>query len=224
MPTCPLSTCSRKIRRRRRQTLTNTPFQIDLAMSGLTTVVPADRTILDVLDDAGVITVSSCRDGICGTCEVGVVSGEVDHRDTVLTPETGRERIHDDLRIPLHQWTTGCWSCDLGADRGCRRRRRRDDGEQSAPLYVADGCIGAESPGRPDEVVDASDCVVTAGLINAHHHLLQSAFRTLPGTRFAMMSDWLRQMSAAYGCLRSIRNFPPPPRPGWDWPSPYCAV
>ena len=72
----------------------------------------------------------------------------------------------------------------------------------NAPLYVADGCIGAESPGRPDEVVDASDCVVTAGLINAHHHLLQSAFRTLPGTRFAVMSDWLRQMSAAYGCLR----------------------
>ena len=87
------------------QTLTNTPFQIDLAMSGLTTVVPADRTILDVLDDAGVITVSSCRDGICGTCEVGVVSGEVDHRDTVLTPEERAE--NESMMICVSRCTSG---------------------------------------------------------------------------------------------------------------------
>ncbi len=87
------------------QTLANTPFQIDLAMSGLTTVVPADRTILDVLDDAGVITVSSCRDGICGTCEVGVVSGEVDHRDTVLTPEERAE--NESMMICVSRCTSG---------------------------------------------------------------------------------------------------------------------
>ena len=49
-----------------------------------------------------------------------------------------------------------------------------------------------------DETLDASGCVVTPGLVNAHHHLLQSAFRTLPGTRGVAMSDWLPTMAAAY--------------------------
>ena len=40
--------------------------------------------------------------------------------------------------------------------------------------------------------------MVTPGLVNAHHHLLQSAFRTLPGTRGVAMRDWLRMMAAAY--------------------------
>ena len=49
-----------------------------------------------------------------------------------------------------------------------------------------------------DETIDASGCVVTPGLVNAHHHLLQSAFRTLPGTRGVAMRDWLPTMAAAY--------------------------
>ena len=46
--------------------------------------------------------------------------------------------------------------------------------------------------------IDASGCIVTPGLVNAHHHLLQSAFRTLPGTRGVVMRDWLPTMAAAY--------------------------
>lgn len=53
-----------------------------------------------------------------------------------------------------------------------------------------------EVPG--DGTLDASGCVVTPGLVNAHHHLLQSAFRTLPGTRGVPMSHWLPTMAAAY--------------------------
>ncbi|WP_382304754.1 amidohydrolase family protein [Herbiconiux sp. UC225_62] len=48
------------------------------------------------------------------------------------------------------------------------------------------------------EHLDASGCVVTPGLVNAHHHLLQSAFRTLPGTRGVPMHVWLPTMAAAY--------------------------
>ncbi|MGZ6734584.1 MAG: amidohydrolase family protein [Nocardioides sp.] len=49
------------------------------------------------------------------------------------------------------------------------------------------------------ETLDVTDCVVTPGLVNAHHHLLQSAFRTLPGTRGVAMDAWLPAMAAAYG-------------------------
>jgi cytosine/adenosine deaminase-related metal-dependent hydrolase len=58
-----------------------------------------------------------------------------------------------------------------------------------------------EVPGDGDsdrQSLDASGCVVTPGLVNAHHHLLQSAFRTLPGTRGVPMSHWLPTMAAAY--------------------------
>ena len=64
--------------------------------------------------------------------------------------------------------------------------------ERTGELVVAghDGVV--------EEVLDATDCVVTPGLVNAHHHLLQSAFRTLPGTRGVAMRDWLPAMAAAY--------------------------
>lgn len=52
--------------------------------------------------------------------------------------------------------------------------------------------------GDDDVTLDASGCVVTPGLVNAHHHLLQSAFRTLPGTRGVPMRDWLPAMATAY--------------------------
>jgi ferredoxin len=29
---------------------------------------------------------SSCREGTCGTCETPVLEGDVDHRDSILTP------------------------------------------------------------------------------------------------------------------------------------------
>ena len=62
------------------------PFEVELALSGQTVVVPPDRSVLDVLDGAGVLVPSSCREGTCGTCETPVLDGEVEHRDSVLTP------------------------------------------------------------------------------------------------------------------------------------------
>jgi len=61
----------------------------------------------------------------------------------------------------------------------------------------AGGTAGA-SAGGTAESLDASGCVVTPGLVNAHHHLLQSAFRTLPGTRGVPMAEWLGVMASAY--------------------------
>ncbi|RFA21998.1 PDR/VanB family oxidoreductase [Subtercola boreus] len=62
-------------------------FDVELELSGMTLTVPPERSILDVVEEAGVLVLSSCREGTCGTCETPVVSGEVDHRDSVLTPE-----------------------------------------------------------------------------------------------------------------------------------------
>src|SRR3954447_4644415 len=67
---------------------------------------------------------------------------------------------------------------------------------------VGCGVDGRVAAGPVDgEVLDASGCVVTPGLVNAHHHLLQTAFRTLPGTRGVPMRDWLPRMAAAYAAV-----------------------
>lgn len=63
------------------------PFEIELAFSGLELTVPPERSILDVVEEAGVLVLSSCREGTCGTCEVRVMDGEIDHRDSILTPD-----------------------------------------------------------------------------------------------------------------------------------------
>jgi ferredoxin-NADP reductase len=62
-------------------------FEVELAQTGTTLTVPADRSILEVVEDAGVGILSSCREGTCGTCETGVLEGVPDHRDSVLTPD-----------------------------------------------------------------------------------------------------------------------------------------
>jgi ferredoxin-NADP reductase len=62
-------------------------FELVLQRSGITTEVPPDKTILEVVEQHGLSVLSSCRIGTCGTCEQAVISGELDHRDSVLTEE-----------------------------------------------------------------------------------------------------------------------------------------
>ena len=60
-------------------------FEVVCNLSGLTLTVPEDRSVLDILNEAGIEVPCSCQQGICGTCETRVVSGEVDHRDSILS-------------------------------------------------------------------------------------------------------------------------------------------
>jgi ferredoxin-NADP reductase len=60
-------------------------FTVELTLSGLTLTVPVDRTILEVVEEAGVPALSSCQEGTCGTCETPVLAGVPDHRDSLLT-------------------------------------------------------------------------------------------------------------------------------------------
>jgi vanillate O-demethylase ferredoxin subunit len=64
---------------------TDIAFDIELAKSGQVLTVPADKTILDVLRNAGIKVKSLCRDGVCGTCKTRYLGGAVEHRDEVLT-------------------------------------------------------------------------------------------------------------------------------------------
>ncbi|MCC0075128.1 MAG: cytochrome P450 [Rhodobacter sp.] len=72
-------------------------FDITLADSGITLPVPADKTVLDVLLEAGIDVPSDCREGLCGSCECKVLGGEIDHRDKVLTQQ---ERAAGDRMLP----------------------------------------------------------------------------------------------------------------------------
>lgn len=60
-------------------------FEVELTDSELTLTVPRDRTLLQTLRSANIDVASDCEEGLCGSCEVAVVEGEVDHRDVVLS-------------------------------------------------------------------------------------------------------------------------------------------
>ncbi|MCL2428689.1 MAG: PDR/VanB family oxidoreductase [Alphaproteobacteria bacterium] len=60
-------------------------FDVVCERSGRTLEVPPDRSVLAVLNDAGIAVPCSCQQGVCGTCEVRVLSGDVDHRDSILS-------------------------------------------------------------------------------------------------------------------------------------------
>lgn len=60
-------------------------FEVEVASTGDVVVVSPDVSVLEALETHGVVTVSSCREGTCGTCETVLLEGEADHRDSVLT-------------------------------------------------------------------------------------------------------------------------------------------
>jgi ferredoxin-NADP reductase len=64
-------------------------FEVHFARTGVTCLVPPDRSILQVAEQAGADVFGSCLEGICGTCETTVVDGTPDHRDSVLPDDSG---------------------------------------------------------------------------------------------------------------------------------------
>lgn len=62
----------------------NRPFRIRIASTGEAFDVGPDQTVLEVLRENDYYLDSSCEQGLCGTCRVGVLEGVVDHRDEFL--------------------------------------------------------------------------------------------------------------------------------------------
>ena len=71
-------------------------FEIELARSALSLNVPTGKSILEVLRENGVDLPSSCEQGACGTCKVGVIKGSIDHQDVYLNES---ERSEGDVMM-----------------------------------------------------------------------------------------------------------------------------
>lgn len=71
-------------------------FTVSLARRGVSVEVAAGQSILDALLGAGIEVDHNCCEGVCGTCIVRSLEGEVDHRDSILSEA---ERKAGDITI-----------------------------------------------------------------------------------------------------------------------------
>jgi len=69
------------------------PLTVILARSGGAVPVPAGQSILQSLRLNGVEVPASCEAGVCGTCRVRHLEGEVVHRDLILSAETRKREM-----------------------------------------------------------------------------------------------------------------------------------
>ena len=63
----------------------NHDFTLKLKKSGKEFLVPANKNATEVLLENGFHVDVKCSDGICGVCKCGLISGDVEHRDFVLS-------------------------------------------------------------------------------------------------------------------------------------------
>jgi len=89
----------------------DTEFEVELARTGITITVPADRSIFDAVQDHGISVLGSCHEGICGTCETVVIDGDVDHRDSVLNDD--EKASNETMMICVSRCTSGRLTLDL---------------------------------------------------------------------------------------------------------------
>lgn len=69
------------------------PFEATVASTGQRFLVPADKSLLDVLRDNDFAMPSACEMGVCGSCECGYRDGLVLHRDKVLPTSKRQDRL-----------------------------------------------------------------------------------------------------------------------------------
>ena len=64
-------------------------------------------------------------------------------------------------------------------------------------VAITNGFVSATGSGTPPaakQVVDATDCLVTPGLVNTHHHLYQNLTRAFPPMTNAPLFGWLQTL------------------------------
>ena len=60
-------------------------FCVKINSTGATVNVEKDQSIVDALASAGFPVETSCQSGLCGSCKVRYLAGEVEHRDCILS-------------------------------------------------------------------------------------------------------------------------------------------
>lgn len=65
----------------------DTAFEVKIASSGKTYPVAAGQSVVQALQAHGIEILTSCEQGVCGTCITRVLEGQPDHRDLYFTPE-----------------------------------------------------------------------------------------------------------------------------------------
>lgn len=72
-------------------------FKVQIQSTGQIIDVEPEQTITEALSANGVDILTSCEQGVCGTCLTRVISGEPEHRDCYLTDE---EHAANDQILP----------------------------------------------------------------------------------------------------------------------------
>jgi vanillate O-demethylase ferredoxin subunit len=72
-------------------------FEVKIASSGKSFQVAADQTVVQALQAHGIEILTSCEQGVCGTCITRVLDGVCDHRDMYFTDE---EKAKNDQFTP----------------------------------------------------------------------------------------------------------------------------
>ena len=86
-------------------------FQVKVASSGATYDVAADETVVQALQKHGIEILTSCEQGVCGTCITRVLQGECDHRDLYFTDE--EKAKHDQFTPCCSRAKSGVLVLDL---------------------------------------------------------------------------------------------------------------
>ncbi|MBV7263645.1 8-oxoguanine deaminase [Photobacterium sp. WH24] len=61
--------------------------------------------------------------------------------------------------------------------------------------------LGAQPSNKPDQVIDASEHVITPGLVNAHHHFYQTLTRAYPDALNKELFHWLKTLYPVWAGL-----------------------
>jgi ferredoxin-NADP reductase len=61
------------------------PLTLVCSRSDVEAEVPVGTSVLDVLEGRGISVPNACREGVCGSCEVAVLDGVPEHRDSIRT-------------------------------------------------------------------------------------------------------------------------------------------